>query len=190
MRRKRMARPGLRLSQEQDKELSEEYQRARGNKDFEICLRIQGLRLVHEGSRETDAARILGVGRRTLQEWIHRFRSRGLPGLRKGPFKGGTSKLTDEQKAELFGIIQGGPQEAGLDTGVWTTPIIVKLVKDLYGVSYHPDHMGRILHKLGYSVQYPTKKLSKADEKAQRTWLLTTLPQIKKSAKGERSRAV
>jgi|SRR5271157_2642131 len=175
-----MSKPGLRLTEQQRSELSEEFQRARGDKDLDMCLRIQALLLVSKGSREIDAANIVGVGRRTVQDWIHLYRQGGIPGLAKGPFQGGKSKLTDEQKAELSRIIEAGPQGAGLDTGVWTTPIIVKLVKDLFGISYHPDYMGRLLHKLGYSVQYPGKRSSKTDENLQMTWRLNELPQIKK----------
>ena len=175
-----MARPGLRLSEQQRTELTEEFRVARGNKDLDMCLRIQALLHVSRGHREAGTADAIGVGHRTVQDWIHRFRKRGFPGLRKGPFEGGKSRLTDEQKSELSRIIQGGPQGVGLDTGVWTTAIVAKLVKDLFGVSYHPDHVGRILHGLGYSVQYPGKKLSKADENLQRTWLRDELPKIKK----------
>jgi transposase len=175
-----MSRPGLRLSERDRRALAAEYQSARFRQDLDMCLRIQGLLLVSRGNRERDVAEVVGVGRRTLQDWIHRYRTKGIPGLAKGPYNGSQSRLTDEQKGELSRIIAAGPQEVGLDTGVWTTPIIVKLVKDLFGVSYHPDHMGKILHGLRFSVQYPGKKLSKADEKAQRTWLLEELPAIKK----------
>jgi transposase len=175
-----MARPGLRLKEQQRKDLMEEFQLARGNKDLDMCLRIQALLLVSQGNREIDAANMIGVGRRTVQDWIHRFRSGGIPGLGKGPFQGGKSRLTDAQKTELSRIIEAGPQEVGLDTGVWTASIVVKLVKDLFGISYHPDHMGRILHRLGYSVQYPGRSLSRADENLQRTWLRNELPEIKK----------
>lgn len=132
---------------------------------------------------ERDVAEIIWVGRRTLQDWIHRYRLKGILGLLRGPFKGAESRLTDEQKAELSRIIAAGPQEAGLDTGVWTTPIFVKLVRDLFGVSYHPDHLGKVFHGLGFSVQYPGRNLSKADEEAQRTWRLEELPAIKKKPK-------
>lgn len=88
---------------------------------------------------------------------------------------------------ELSGIIEAGPQGVSLDTGVGTTSIVVKLVKDSFDVSYYPDHMGRILHGLGYSVQRPGKKLSKADENLQRTWSRDEPPEIKKS---ERERGV
>jgi transposase len=178
-----MPRPGLRLSEPEREDLSAQYQGARFHRDIDMCLRIQALLLVSQGNRETDVAQIIGVGRRTVQDWIHRYRARGIPGLVKGSFKGPKSRLTEDQKAELSRIIAAGPLEIGLDTGVWTTPIIVKLVRDLFGVSYHPDHMGKILHGLRFSVQYPGKKLSKADEEAQRTWRLEELPAIKKKPK-------
>lgn len=175
-----MARPGLRLTEQQHTELTDEFRVARGNKDLDMCLRIQALLLVSRGHREADTAAAIGVGYRTVQDWIHRFRKGGLPRLRKGPFEGGKSRLTDEQKRELSRIVEAGPQEAGLDTGVWTTSIVAKLVRDLFGISYHPDHVGRVLHRLGYSVQYPGRSLSKADENLQRTWLRDELPEIKK----------
>lgn len=185
-----MPRTGLRLNAAQESELREEYQRAKGQKDLDLCLRIQGLLLVHRGNPETVAADIIGVGRRTLQDWIHRYRDRGISGLVKGPYLGGRSRLTEEQKAELSAIIAAGPEKAGLDTGVWVAPMVVKLVKDLYGVSYSSSQMGRILHELRFSLQYPTRKLSKADEKAEEQWRAESLPAIKKSRAGEGRSAV
>ena len=180
-----MPRSGLRLTSAEEQELREELQLARGQKDVDKCLRIQGLLLVHQGHRETDAAAMIGVGRRTLQGWVRRYRDRGIGGLSKGPYPGGISRLTQEQKAELSAIIEGGPQKAGLDTGVWSAPIVVTMVERLYGVSYCSSHMGRILHSLRLSVQYPTRKYPKGDEKAQELWREDTLPGIKKSPQGE-----
>jgi hypothetical protein len=56
-----MSRPGLRLTEQQREELSREFQRARGNKDLDMCLRIQALLLVSQGNREIDAANMIGV---------------------------------------------------------------------------------------------------------------------------------
>jgi transposase len=175
-----MPRKGLRLTIAQERELNEEYQVAKAQKDLDMCLRIQGLRLVHRGFREADAADVIGVGRRTLQDWIHRYRIRGISGLAKGPYSGGKSKLTQEQKSDLARIIAEGPEESGFDTGVWIAPMVVKLVKDRYGVCYSSSQISRILHDLKFSVQYPTKRLSKSDEEAQEEWLTQELPRIKK----------
>lgn len=183
-----MSRPALSLSEQEQKELKEEYQRSRGNKDLDMCLRIQGLLLVNRGYRERDAAEMIGVGRRTLQEWIRRYKLRGIPALIKGPFKGAKCRLTDAQKAELSRIIEAGPQEVGLDSGVWTARIVAKVVKELFGVSYHPSHIGRILQGLGYSPKRARKKASKSDDELGKAWQLKRLPSIrKKLAKAFRS---
>ena len=136
-----MARPGLRLTEQQRTELTAGFQVARGNKDLDMCLRIQALLLMSRGYRKADTAVVIGVGRRTVQDRIHRFRQGG-PGLRKGPFEGGKSRLTDKRKNEPSRIMKAGPQDVGLDTGVRTTSIAAKLVRDLFGISYHPDHVG------------------------------------------------
>jgi transposase len=164
----------------QVRELNEAYRLAKAHKDLDMCLRIQGLRLVHKGFRETEAADTIGVGRRTLQDWIHRYRNRGVSGLVKGPYRGGSCRLTEDQKSDLARIIAAGPEKSGFDSGVWVAPMVVKLVKDRYGVSYSSSQISRILHDLRFSVQYPTKRLSKADEEAQKTWLTEELPTIKK----------
>jgi transposase len=178
------------LTNAQELELKDELQIARAQQDPDKYMRIQGLLLVHRGFQETDAADIIGVGRRTLQDWIHRYRCNGIAGLDKGPYLGGKSKLSDEQKSELAEIIAAGPEAAGYDTGVWIAPIIVELVKKRYGVSYSSSRIARTLHDLRFSLQYPTKKFPKADEEAQERWLTQKLPDIKKSEEGKRRSAV
>jgi len=182
-----MSRPGLKLSKAQELELKEELRIARAQQDLDRYVRIQGLILVHRGFRETDAADIIGVGRRTLQDWIHRYRDNATAGLDKGPYLGGKSKLSDEQKSKLAEIIAAGPEAAGYDTGVWIAPIIVELVKKRYGVSYSSSQIARILHDLRFSLQYPTKKFPKADEEAQQRWLTQELPEIKKKRRRKRA---
>jgi transposase len=91
-----MPRPGLRLSEAQIEHLSQEYQ-VRAWKDIDMALRIQALLLVSQGMGELRAAQIVGVGRRTLQEWIFKYRAGGLVALVKGPYPGRKPKLTDAQ---------------------------------------------------------------------------------------------
>ena len=99
----------------------------------------------------------------------------------KGPYPGRKPKLTQGQLIELDRIIEQGPESAGLDTGVWTAPLVADMVKNLFGVRYHPDHMRRILRRLRFSVQLPTRELSREDEAEQTLWLDHELQTIKKS---------
>ena len=83
----------------------------------------------------------------------------------------------------MAAIIAAGPEAAGFDTGVWIAPMVLELVKQRYGVSYSSSQIARILHDLRFSMQYPTKRLSKADEEAQQEWRTQELPRIKKKRK-------
>ncbi|MGO9571119.1 MAG: hypothetical protein ACLP5H_26640 [Desulfomonilaceae bacterium] len=63
---------GLKLSISQERELKEEYQRAKAQKDPEICSRIQRLLLVRRGNSEIVTAHTIDVGRMTLQDEAQR----------------------------------------------------------------------------------------------------------------------
>lgn len=177
-----MPRPGLRLAEAQREELVIEFQRARDGKDLDMASRIQGLLLVSEGMGERRAAQIVGVGRRTLQDWIFRFRQNGLKGLVKGPYLGRRPKLSPDQLRELAQLIERGPENAGLDTGVWTAPLVARMVNKLFGIRYHPDHMRKILRRLGFTVQLPRRELSRADPVDQSRWLTQELAVLKKKS--------
>ncbi len=56
-----------------------------------------------------DAARIGGMDRQTLRDWVHRFNEAGPDGLFDQWSAGPSSRLSDEQKAELAEIVETGP---------------------------------------------------------------------------------
>ncbi len=177
-----MSRPGLRLSETQQEELSQAYQLAGAHKDLDMAQRIQGLLLVNDGIREKKAAQIVGVGHRTLQDWIFKFRRGGLEALVKGPFPGRRPKLTAEQLEEFARLVEQGPEEVGLDTGVWTSRLAVNLVHKRFGVKYHPDHMRKILRRLGSTAQVPKRVLSRAGPEEESHWLDQELTDLKKKS--------
>jgi transposase len=58
--------------------------------------------------------------------------------------------------------------------------MVNEVIKARFGVSYHNQHVPRLLHKMGFSVQRPRKRLARADMEAQATWLRDRLPDTKK----------
>jgi transposase len=83
-------------------------------------------------------------------------------------------------------MVRQGPENSGLDTGVWTAPIIADLVSLRFNIAYSPSQIRRLLHELGFSLQYPRQEPSEADKKRQATWLEEELPEIKKSPRRQR----
>jgi|APCry1669189204_1035204.scaffolds.fasta_scaffold07178_3 transposase len=179
-----MPKRGLRLDLEEYNHIVHRRYLAKKRKDLEARIRLRAILLVHEGKTLGQVGKILEVARSTVQRWIERYRRRGVTGLLvRGPYRGKKPRLSLDQKRELAIVIQQGPENSGMDTGVWTSPIIVDLVKLRFRIAYSPSQIRRILHELGFSLQYPRQELSKADKKRQATWLEEELPEIKKKSK-------
>lgn len=133
-----------------------------------------------DGQRVVDIAKTLDVSRGSVNRWLGWFNKLGLPGLATVKPPGVPPKLTEEQRAELASIIDAGPLAAGYSSGVWTGPMIADLIHARYGYRFHNHSVPALLHKLGFSLQRPRKRLARADLAQQAAWLRKKLPAIKK----------
>lgn len=57
---------------------------------------------------------------------------------------------------------------------------MAQVIQRRFGVSYHPDHVGKLLHGLGFSCQYPEHLARERNEEAIRQWRLAEWPRVKK----------
>ena len=122
----------------------------------------------------------LGVDRSTVNNWLIWYNADGVEGLRSKKPTGAPPKLDEAKKAELASLIEKGPQASGFTSGVWTGPMIARLIKKKFGVKYHDRYVPYLLHGMGFSVQRPRKRLARADAEAQEKWIKERLPKIKK----------
>jgi transposase len=88
------------------------------------------------------------------------------------------------QKQRLLVCLERGAQAAGFSTDLWTCPRIAKLIRDRFDVSYHVDHVCRLLHSLGLSPQRPERRAIERDENQIQNWIRTTWPSAKKKPAG------
>lgn len=133
-----------------------------------------------DGTSSTAIARVLGVDRSTVVRWMAAYVVSGASAMRRGAPPGPSSRLTDAQLEQLGQLIDAGPQASGFSSGVWIGRMICELIKERFGIRYHPKYMPELLHRLGFSVQRPRKLLSRADHAAQARWLRKTWPALKK----------
>jgi transposase len=122
----------------------------------------------------------LDVTRGSVNRYLQWYEAMGVDGLLTGTAPGRAPLLSDEQREELIGLVEAGPQAAGYASGVWTGPMIGDVIERRFGVRYHNQHVPRLLHQLGFSVQRPRKRLARADADAQAQWLREKFPAIKK----------
>ena len=67
-------------------------------RDGAAARRILALALILEGADRASAARICGMDRQTLRDWVHRYNDEGLAGLRDRTGGGRSPKLSKEQR--------------------------------------------------------------------------------------------
>jgi transposase len=68
----------------------------------------------------------------------------------------------------------------GLETGIWTSPMISRVIEEEFAVHYHPGHVRKLLKQIGYSVQRPTTRLVQADLIQKNRWVRYRYPSLKK----------
>lgn len=150
---------------------------------YRVAKRIHAVLLNGTGLNSGDVATILKAPRSRVSEWLRRYETYDLDGLLEGQRSGRPAGLTAEHYETLSSIIDSGPVAYGYTSGVWTGPMVQRIIEDEFSVSYDPRHVRRILDKLGFSVQRPKRVLAKADPEQLQKWRRSTYPDIKKKPK-------
>jgi transposase len=81
---------------------------AAASKNASQSRRLLSLAAVVDGMNRTEAARIGGMDRQTLRDWVHRFNDHGPDGLLDNWSKGSPPRLSPEQQTELAELVETG----------------------------------------------------------------------------------
>ena len=152
---------------------------------YRVSKRLQAVVLNSQGRSSGDLAAILQASRSKVSEWLARYQTHGVEGLLEGQRCGRPPQLGTSQRQSLQDILDSGPVAYGLDTGIWTSPMIAWVIGQEFRVHYHPGHVRKLLHELGFSMQRPRRVLAKADPGLQDRWHRQTYPNLKKKPKAK-----
>jgi transposase len=92
--------------------------------------------------------------------------------------------LNGAQKRSLVALLKGGAAAAGYANDLWTCKRVAAVIGKTFGVWYHPAHVWKVLHGLGWSPQKPEARARERDEKAIQRWREKDWPRIKKKRAG------
>jgi transposase len=123
------------------------------------------LAAVLEGMERGEAARIGGMDRQTLRDWVHRFNERGLEGLLDHWTSGPKSRLSLDQLAQLAAIVETGPEVKTDGVVRWRRVDLKRVISSRFGVDYHERSVGKLLRKLGFSHVSARPRHPKQDER-------------------------
>ncbi len=147
---------------------------------YRVAKRLQAVVLNSEGRTSGELASLLKAPRSKVSAWLARYQAQGVEGLLEGYRSGRPARLTEVQHRRLGDLLDSGPVAYGLDTGIWTSPMIAWVIEEEFGVTHHPGHMRKLLHDLGFSVQRPRRVLARADRRQQDRWHRCIYPRLKK----------
>ena len=96
--------------------------------------RLLALAAVYDGMNRTEAAKVGGMDRQTLRDWVRRFNAQGPDGLANKEGAGRPRLITDEQMQELAKIVEAGPNPQIDGVVRWRQIDLVRIIKERFGV--------------------------------------------------------
>lgn len=160
--------------------------RTHGSADELEQRRRKAVALLDKGCSPQEVVKRLGVSSRSVFRWRKAVQEGGPEALAAVPHPGRASFLSEDQKEDLVERLVEGARWQGFDSDLWTCPRVKLLIEREYGVSYHVDHVSRLLRSLGFTPQKPTRRAMERDDEVIETWVRKDWPRIKKRRRGFR----
>jgi transposase len=144
--------------------------------------RLLAVRRVAEGRPAAEVARFLGVHERTVRRWVKRHEAGGAAALAAKPHPGPGLRLTPEREAEVLSWLTRNPADPqfGFPTELWTAARVAGLVRERFGVRYHPGSMLRWLRARGVTPQAVRRRPRERDDAGAARWARQEWPRILK----------
>jgi len=158
--------------------------RPRGPAELLEDRRRRALKLLDKHLSLNEVARRIGCAASSVLRWRN-ARQKGGPQALKVRFSPGRPpKLDARRRRRLLQLLLRGPVASGYSTELWTTKRIAAVIRREFAVSYHPDHVGRLMHQLGWSHQKPERRARERDEQKIARWKRHEWPRVKKTPGG------
>jgi len=152
-------------------------------KDAAQARRLLAIAAVRDGSSREEAARIGGMDRQTLRDWVIRFNAQGPDGLINKPSPGAPAKLAEEHKAFLARLVEDGPIPAIHGVVRWRACDLIVRLHEEFGLAVADDTIYRALKDLGFSHVSARPRAYKQDPEAIAAFKKTLPPAWRKSGR-------
>ena len=124
---------------------------ANRSSDTRQTCRLLALAAVYDGMSRGEAAKVGGMDRQTLRDWVHRFNDLGPDGLvnSRGPKR--KRRLSEAQLQALAEIVETGPDPEVDGVVRWRRVDLQRLIEKRFKVVYCERTISKLLASLGFS---------------------------------------
>ncbi len=122
--------------------------RLKGSSDLLEDRRRRALALLDSGYSLNEVGRRIGCNPSSVMRWRDTRRRGGAKALCVRSSPGRPLKLDLRHRRRLVNLLLQGPMMHGYRTNLWTTARIAELIRSQFGIQYHRDHVGRLMHSL------------------------------------------
>ncbi|TDC45582.1 transposase [Actinomadura sp. KC345] len=143
-------------------------------------LRLEAAGLFEQGLlSDAQIGRRFRVTRMSVNRWRRAWQAGGTAALVSKGAGGARCKLTDEQLTCLQEALELGPAAHGwTEDQRWTLERIGEVIWELFAVSYTPAGVDVLLHRIGWSVQAPSRRATERDEQQVQNWRAEVWPTV------------
>jgi len=158
--------------------------RLKGSAEWLEQRRRRALKLLKEGLSLNEVGRRMDCAPSSVMRWRDAYQREGKEALKVRFSPGRPPRLTKSQQRRLLKILLKGAIANGYRTELWTTQRIAEVIEKHFGIRYHRDHVGRLMHSLGWSHQKPERRAVERDEERIERWKQKEWPRVKKTLVG------
>lgn len=158
--------------------------RLRGSADLLEDRRHRALALLDDGLSLNEVGRRIHCSASSVKRWRDARRKGGPKALKVRSSPGRPPRLSHAQGRSLVAMLLRGALAAGYANQLWTTARVAEVISKKFRIRYHRDHVGRLLHALGWSHQKPQKKALERNKAEIRRFVREDWPRVKKTPSG------
>lgn len=160
-------------------------------RDANASRRMLALSHILDGKTRGEAARLCGMERQTLRDWVHRYNVQGLEGLYDRASPGAPRRLSAEQEKQVAQWVREGPRLAEHGVVRWRRADLGRQIAQQFGVTLAERSVGALLRRLGFrrlSVRPQSPQQDAAAQEAhKKTSLIWSRPASRPARTGGRS---
>ena len=147
------------------------HMRPKGSAEELERRRWRAIALYEEGHSQAEVARMVGSSGSSVHRW--RRMARRKDGLAARPHPGKPRRLTRAQHRRLERELATGAAAHGWSGELWTASRAAVLIRRLFGVRYHVEHVRKILK------ERPERLARERDEAEIGRWIRRKFPRVK-----------